>query len=121
MIGKRLLAIVLVTFLIVCFISAPVLCGGGDEDPWDVDGVSGSGSGGVGSDGVDPDSVDVTDEDGINLDGSGDPDPDGVPFRSIITKYGYGAWILLISWMEEVATPNQAVAGKVDGGSATVK
>ncbi len=120
MISQRLLAIVLTAFVIVCFFSAPVLCGGGDEDPWDVDSPDQGGAGGVGDPGAGSDSL-LVDPDGIVRGDSDGSEPGGDPIQSIITRYGYGAWIILISWMEDFSNSSQAVAGKADGGSASVK
>ena len=114
MISTRLLGTVLTAFLIVCFISAPVLCGDGDEDPWDVDDTN---PGGYQLPGGDGDSTELE----LEYEGPGDPNGGGDPFQSIVLRYGYGAWVMMFSWTEQNPVSNQAVAGKADGGTAAIR
>jgi len=111
MISKKLLAGVVIALVIVCFISAPVLCGDGDEDPWDVDGNNPGGYVVPGGD-----TTDV-----IEYDLPGGSDDGGDLFQSIILRYGYGAWVMLLSWMDQSPVSDQAVAGKADGGSVVIR
>ncbi len=107
---RTIAAILLLSIAFVCFISAPVLSGGGD--PWDVDGDAPDDGSGSDDGGDDP----FTDEESDQIDGGYNPDW----LSGLVFGWTY-QFITYVIGDEDTSSDSMREVEEVSSGSAAAR